>query len=286
MTEHEKSGADGDADGFDPSDKSSDDLRAEVEQTRVRLSREVEAIGAKLSPEHIKSEAKRVIKDQVHRGEEQLREGARSATASVSAFVAANPIPLALIGAGVGWLLYNARNGRNERGSRMDYAAFGRSEVWNESDDAGWNSGDSATVRSAERKLHDLRDKVRDGADTVKRAASDKAHLARVKVEQLGQAAHDELDKARDVAAHGLEQQPLILGAVALGVGVAVGLGLPATESENHLVGQYRDKFVTRAKQQFGEVRSKAEHAARQTFEAAKDTAKSGAQDLLGAKSV
>jgi hypothetical protein len=125
---------------------------------------------------------------------------------------------------------------------------------------------------------------VRDGAETVKHSASEKANFARQKVNQLEHAAHDELDRARDVATNTFAEQPLLLGAVALG-GIAVGLGLPATESENHLVGQYRDKLVSRAKDQLGELRDKAENVARQTFESAKDTAKAGTEELLAAQS-
>ncbi|HYP88570.1 MAG TPA: DUF3618 domain-containing protein [Polyangiaceae bacterium] len=279
MTEHEQSGS-----RSEDTDKSSDDLRAEVEQTRERLSREVEAIGTKLSPEHIKTEAKRVIKDKVDRGEQQIRQKVGTAADSVSSFVGENPIPLALIGAGLGWLLYNARSKQGERGAQMNYAAYGRSEVW---DDFGNDSsrGGSSAVRGVERKLHQLRDKVRDGAETVKHSASEKANFARQKVNQLEHAAHDELDRARDVATNTFAEQPLLLGAVALGVGIAVGLGLPATESENHLVGQYRDKLVSRAKDQLGELRDKAENVARQTFESAKDTAKAGTEELLGTQS-
>jgi hypothetical protein len=94
---------------LDNPDKSSDDLRADVERTRERLSQDVDALGAKLSPQNVKAEAKQAVKRTVRRGTNELRDGVNSATESVSSFVGQNPLPLALIGVGVGWLLWNTR---------------------------------------------------------------------------------------------------------------------------------------------------------------------------------
>ena len=60
----------------------------------------------------------------------ELRSGVSSATDSVSSFVAGNPLPIALIGVGVGWLIWNART-RPKGG--VDYATRGRAEVYDDS---------------------------------------------------------------------------------------------------------------------------------------------------------
>jgi ElaB/YqjD/DUF883 family membrane-anchored ribosome-binding protein len=257
----------------DNNDKSSDDLRADVERTRDRLSQDVEALGAKLSPENVKAEAKRAIKRTVRRGTNELRDGVNSATDSVSSFVGGNPLPIALIGVGVGWLIWNART-RPKSG--VDYAMRGRAEVYDDSYD-----DDESGERGTGAQLSRLRGQVQDGVSTIKRSASAQAQRAREKVDELEHTAREQLGKAVDVAERGFEERPLLLGAVALGAGLAVGLGIPATQSENQLIGQYRDKLMTRAKEGFGELRGKAQGIAERTYDAAKETAKTETQELF-----
>jgi ElaB/YqjD/DUF883 family membrane-anchored ribosome-binding protein len=261
----------------DNDDKSSDDLRADVERTRERLSQDVEALGAKLSPENVKAEAKRAIKRTVRRGTNELREGVNSATDSVSSFVGDNPLPIALIGVGVGWLIWNART-RPKSG--VDYAMRGRAEVYDDSYD-DYGADYHSNGRGAGGQLNRLRNQVNDGVSTIKRSASAQARRAREKVGELESTAREQLGKAVDVAERGFEDRPLLLGAVALGAGLAVGLGIPATQSENQLIGQYRDKLMARAKDGLGELRGKAEGIAQRTYETAKETAKAETHELL-----
>lgn len=264
----------------------SDALRADVERTRERLSEDVEALGTKLSPENLKAEAKQTIKRTVRRGTEHVKDEVSSAGNSVVSFVRANPLPLALIGAGVGWLVYSARSRRNAGGESMDYAMRGRAEVYDgaDYDDGVENYGDdgmgSSTGDAARRKIHRLRDQVRDRVGSVKRVAADKASQARGKVQDLEHAAQDRLVKARDFAGHTLEEQPLLLGAVALGAGLAVGLGIPSTESENQLVGRYRDQLLSKASQKANELGGKVSKIAERSFDAAKETAKTSAREV------
>jgi ElaB/YqjD/DUF883 family membrane-anchored ribosome-binding protein len=261
----------------DNNDKSSDDLRADVERTRERLSQDVEALGAKLSPENVKAEAKRAIKRTVRRGTNELREGVNSATDSVSSFVGDNPLPIALIGVGVGWLIWNARS-RPKSG--VDYSMRGRAEVYDDSYD-DYGADYDSNGRGAGGQLNRLRNQVNDGVSTIKRSASAQARRAREKVGELENTAREQLSKAADVAERGFEERPLLLGAVALGAGLAVGLGIPATQSENQLIGQYRDKLMARAKDGLGELRGKAEGIAQRTYETAKQTAKAETHELL-----
>jgi len=260
-------------------DKSSDDLRADVERTRERLSQDVDALGAKLSPDNVKAEAKRAVQRTVRRGTNELREGVSSATDSVSSFVGANPLPIAVIGVGVGWLIWNART-RPKNNGGVDYSMRGRAEVYDGSDENGGFGGEWSG-HGAGAQLGRLRHQVQDGMTTIKRSASAKARRAREKVDDIESTAREQLGRAVEVAERGFEEQPLLLGVVAMGAGLAVGLGIPATQSENQLVGRYRDQLMARAKDGLGELRGKAEEIAQRTYESAKETAKTETHDLL-----
>jgi ElaB/YqjD/DUF883 family membrane-anchored ribosome-binding protein len=232
MTQHPSTG--------EPEIDGNDALRSDLEQTRERVSSDIEALGTKLSPQNLKAEAKRAVTRTVERGTDRIREEVGAAQTSILGFWRENPIPLSLIGVGLGLLAYNSRKTKAERGRGPDHAVVGRSLVYDERGDA------RADVPG---KLERLKDGVEDRVHRVKEAA--------------GATAHQAWDKVED--------QPLVLGAVALGAGVAVGLLIPATESENKLVGEYRERFVSDAKRRVGELGGVAKHAA----EAAQDAVKS-----------
>jgi ElaB/YqjD/DUF883 family membrane-anchored ribosome-binding protein len=259
-------------------DESADELRSDVEQTRERLASDVSALGEKLSSDNLKAEAKQAIKkkvkegtdhvkDQVREGashvreqvveaSEQVRETVTDAARPVASFVRENAVPLALIGAGIGWMLWSAKSKSTAR--PHDYAAFGRSEVY----DAADYEEDGGFASRAERKLESVSDRARDGMRSARRAASHTAELAR-----------DRALQARGLAEQTLDERPLLLGAVALGAGLAVGLGLPATESENQLVGQYRDRLLSKGKERAQELGRAASNAV--------ETAKGGFKEEL-----
>jgi ElaB/YqjD/DUF883 family membrane-anchored ribosome-binding protein len=162
----------------------------------------------------------------------------------------------------------------------VDYAMRGRAEVYDDSDDGDGLSAEGY-ARGAGAQLDRLRHQVQEGMTTIKRSASAQARRAREKVDDFEDTAREQLGRAVDVAERGFEEQPLLLGAVALGAGLAVGLGIPATQSENQLMGQYRDRLMSRAKNGLGELRGKAEGIAQRTYETAKETAKTESHELL-----
>jgi len=136
---------------------------------------------------------------------------------SVVAFVRENPVPLSLIGLGLGLLVWNSRrNARNRRGP--DPSVVGRSAVYEGLDG---DDGHSSTGRP----LQQVGERLRDGARKT------------------------------------FEEQPLALGALALGAGLAIGLTIPATESENQLVGEYRDRLFGSAKPRAAGLEGMAESA-------------------------
>lgn len=72
----------------------SEAIRADIERTRAELDRTVDALQQRLSPQQL-----------VHGAFEALRENAGDSTRRIVNVVKSNPIPIALIGAGLVWLL-------------------------------------------------------------------------------------------------------------------------------------------------------------------------------------
>ena len=76
-----------------------------------------------------------------------------------------------------------------------------------------------------------------------------------------------------------LQDNPLPVGMVALGLGAAAGLLIPETVHEHRLMGQARDRFVEQAQGTAQDLTEKVKSVAGQAMDAAKDTAQHVARD-------
>src|SRR3712207_1087798 len=81
--------------------------RTEIERTRADMSETVDAIQERLSPENLKEQAKDRVK-------EATVGRAQEAGSGIVETIRANPLPAALTGIGLGWLLVSARRSRSE----------------------------------------------------------------------------------------------------------------------------------------------------------------------------
>jgi ElaB/YqjD/DUF883 family membrane-anchored ribosome-binding protein len=250
--------------------ESTEALRADIDETRERLSSDIDALGNKLSPQNIKAEAKQAIKQTFHHGADQVRETVSTAGGSLLTAVKENPLPVALIGVGIGWLVLNLRNAssRSLARNRPDYAVAGRAGVYDPQEPARMGAED------ANSRLHELGERAQAGVESVKRVASDTLHQAHDQLDRAKTAARDGVRKTQEAAVNAMEENPLLLGALTLGVGVAVGLSIPSTESEDKLVGQYRDRFMTKAKEKASGLAEIAKDTARRAAESGAQSAK------------
>src|SRR5688572_4416368 len=122
------------AETSDDFDENAEQIRAEIEDTRAEMSQTINEIQERLSPEHLMGQVKETVRDatigKVERVMEtigEVTEPAREAVTragstikeagtSVGYSMWRNPIPLALIGLGVGMLWM-----KNRRGNGYDY---------------------------------------------------------------------------------------------------------------------------------------------------------------------
>jgi hypothetical protein len=65
---------------------------------------------------------------------------------------------------------------------------------------------------------------------------------------------------------HTLQQNPIAVGVVALGVGLAVGLIVPETPPENRLMGEHRDRLVGQVQQSAQDLSQKVQTVAKETL--------------------
>lgn len=150
-----------------------------------------------------------------------------------------NPVPIALIGVGVGWLVASNRSGRSrsasQRGAAYGMVARGRNAV-------------GELAGAAQHTAGDLVERGRNAAGYVTEHA------------------HGQAERAKDSFESAISENPLVVGAVALAAGAIVAALIPHTDAENRLMGEARDTFVESAQgaaqEALAQVREKTEQLA------------------------
>lgn len=206
---------------------------------------------------------------------------------SVGDSVRANPLPVALIGLGLGWLLMSERSKRqsydtrgyrttgyryyesDEGPGRMDQARYRLNEAGEAVQDRAAEFGSRVGERAQQigenvsETAQRTTEAVRDTAHRVGETVGQRAEMAQERATDMGMQARNEAERlaaeARWRAQAGVQQtrqtfwevmenNPLTLGAVVLIAGAAVGAAIPSTEYENRLLGETRDRLMEEAR--------------------------------------
>lgn len=262
--------------------RSSEDIEREVEATRGSLDRTVEALKERMTPGQLVDEVMDAMGGPV-----------QEMASNLGAQIRANPIPLALIGAGVAWLAF----GRGHGGSRRSWRSSGDYEF--EPDYAGApESGylgmdyDPNTVgQDSDGRVERVKNAARGGADrarqavsSAKSAVSDQADGARRRAGQLADTARQRASeygqRAREVYE---DADPLLIGAIGVAVGAAIGASIPASPLERRYVGPLRDKAWEEGRVRARQGMDKAKQVAQATVDSVREEAhRQGVTNLAG----
>src|SRR5438552_19124877 len=100
--------------------RSPEDIEREIERTRERMSSNIDALGEKLSPAHLKQQAKDAIAEKAQNAVADVGDQARETGTRVIDFITQNPLPVAAASLGAIWLFSLRRgNQRKVSGDRM-----------------------------------------------------------------------------------------------------------------------------------------------------------------------
>jgi ElaB/YqjD/DUF883 family membrane-anchored ribosome-binding protein len=270
-------------------------IRADIEQTRAAMGDTLNAIQERLSPERLKAQAKESIREAtIGRVEKMARKAGDKAGDTGRGLLDVardNPVPLALIGIGAGWLLYNSKK-RTTRRPDYDRTAIGYESAYT-GDGAYTAAHDSGMKARAEQVAHKVTDKVSQVRETVSakasstahhlgEVASDVSHQVENAAETVARTVNDRLHHVESSAGsaalqarYKYEETPWVGAAVAIALGAAAGLAIPGTRREQDLLGETRDDLVDRAKEigreKLQAVRRVAEGVVEETREAVRE---------------
>lgn len=233
-------------------------LEADIRQTQERLGDTIEEIGERFNPRRLKEEVKHDIRDAtIGRMENMAQQTADmmvGAQRTVSAMMRENPIPVAMVGIGLGWLIWSGAQRTSSAASKQ----------------SGTNNGRSYDATgSARGAFASAKEKAGDMVDTLKAKGSELAEGTQETLGRVETSAHDVAEFVADESrvqarkVQGLYQDsPLIMGAAIFALGLAGGLALPATRKEAELIGETRDNFVDKARDVAEDTKSKVQEVA------------------------
>jgi ElaB/YqjD/DUF883 family membrane-anchored ribosome-binding protein len=236
--------------------------RAEIERTRADMSETVDAIQERLSPENLKEQAKDRVK-------EATVGRAQEAGSGIMETIRANPVPAALTGIGLGWLLVSARrSGSRQRRYYPDRApAYGYAPSYED------RSTSDTPVPSPGEALGRARDRVGESATQTQERAGEVASQAQDRLSNLPHQVRYQAQRASSTFQRMLRENPLTVGALALGAGAAVGLAIPESTKEHEVMGEARDTLVEKAQEKAQEAQEKVQRVAQEAQSAAKEEA-------------
>jgi len=231
-----------------------DEIEGDIARTRAEVSSTIDAIQRKLSPGELMDQALQIAR----------HSGAREFGQNFGRSIRDNPIPVALVGIGLAWLMTNSR--RDQPGAR-DALAVRSAPGWTDTDRAVVGTGPATdagegllerTRAGAAELGHRVRDSVSGAAELghrVKESVSeathqvrDLGHGVRARAGDLTSRSRMRVDRARESTMRLIDEQPLVLGAIGLAVGAALGAALPSTRREDALLGETRDDLFDTAR--------------------------------------
>jgi hypothetical protein len=308
--------------------KSPAEIEREIAATRMRMENTIQAIKNDLTPGQLVDQAVQYFRDGkvgevAGKFGTSVGRGASSAASSIGVLVKENPLPAALIGAGLAWMAassYKAKHPSIATSSTMNTygemsGGFGESASlgsFNEGEEYIGTTGDLSTTSAAEpgrveavkekaqgvvssvkAKTHSIKERASSGTSAIKARASSSGQAVKQRASAVSHSAAEKARtakqrtisasvKAKDGVTNTYEQQPLIIGAIAIGVGALLGAALPISSRENRMLGRKRDDLVEKATKKADEFGVSAIERAKGVVDQGMQKVKSGIEQKAG----
>jgi hypothetical protein len=244
-----------------------EEIKAQIEETRSQMSETINAIEEKFNFSKISEQVKEGVSEQITNALDTAKDAVYDATIgkaenimqSVSkgfsdnfgdagSYVVksakGNPLPLALIGIGIGMLFMQRNRSRSHdydyktNDYRRNYAAGEYNQTnQNKTMDRQASSNTGGVLGSAQETVSNVASSAYGGVSSLASKTGEQAVNLGSQVQKVARQTHSQYEQT-------LKENPLIVGAVALALGAAVGLTIPETEYENQWMGESKENLV------------------------------------------
>jgi len=248
----------------DADERSTMALENDIERTRADMDDTIDALKRKFSPEEMVDQAADYMRN--HTGDIMMNFGQT---------LKENPVPLALVGLGIGWLLISGKSdsSRHSASSSDDDAYESYYEGYSQASQKAHPSSMTATAaKKASAAYEGISDKVAEAVDEISAKTSAAVDGLSARASSTMDDLSDRAGQAYDATRATAQQHPLVLGAIGLAVGIAAAMLLPRTRQEDASIGEMRDRMVEQVKEAGKETLQKAKDVASDAWDAAKQT--------------
>lgn len=247
------------------SGKSVEQLEREIDRIREDMNATLSAIERKLSPGEI-----------LDRALHSLRGGPGEYFANLGDSVKANPLPSALVGIGLGWMMFS--QGQAARTERGGSAGVSMEETRGKLSESAGRVKErvSGMTHSVSEKMHHAGEKMHHAGERV-HGVGERARSAR---EGFSDVSHRSAERVRHAGSNVSDfahEQPLLLGILGLAAGALVGALIPPTRQEDAWMGSASDRL----KEQVTETGREQMERAKEVAGAAAETAREETQRQL-----
>jgi len=245
-----------------------DRILAQIEETRSEMDSTLRAIENRLTPGELIDQGLNYLR----------RSGGREFVENLGASLKANPLPATLVGIGLAWLMVAQQNGRNAAPVVEDDTDTGEGSVTLESFASAVSTARDRVSETADR-LSETADHARDRVSAAADRVSATANRARQRMSATADRARDawnattdttrqQLHRARSQYRHVLQEQPLALGFVGVGLGALLAASMPRTRQEDEMMGRASDEVKERIGDAGREQLQRVSEAAREATNA------------------
>lgn len=260
--------------------RNSREIAEEIERTRSQMTDNMNAIENKLQPRHMMDQAVSAMR------------GMASSDSGVARMARDNPVPLALLGIGAGWLAYSAlRSNWSPRTAGAPAYSVAGEEFYEEpapysggagygasldygseyeaasSESYGPRASESGRAESARAALHETRAKGRQKLGEMRQRAG---RYGKDLQSRAGYWARDARRQASGLAHRTSEiyrETPLAVGAAALVVGAAIGAGLTLMSRRSVVDKERAEEWGDRARMAGADAIARASELGREAME-------------------
>lgn len=210
--------------------KSPAEIQRELERTRAEMAVTIQQLENDLSPGQLFDRALSLAKDN----------GATEFLDNLWLSVRSNPLPVALVGVGIVWLAQaSASSARSvhyghtpSTGDRLRSRAGSAMSSMREG------------VEDVKDELHGMKSRISSSMSHASDEASDVVERGRIRAEELELRTRSAMHRASSRVQQTWQDQPMLIGALAIAAGAALAALIPETRTENRRLGPARDRIV------------------------------------------
>ncbi len=248
--------------GADDTEEEAEQIEAEIVQTRAEMTETIDAIGEKLAPGNIAQQAKEKTVGRVEEMVSNAGYRAQEAGTGILDTIRQNPVPAAMAGIGIGWLIL----GRQRSTGGGGYSGTGE---WSEGTtyDTGYGrpgTTGAGQLGQAQQRASEVAGRAQaratevgaqaqaratELADEAQVRASEIAGRAQQTAGQVAEQARWQAERARSEFDRLMQSNPLAVGVAAAAVGGVAGLAVAVTQREHEMLGETRDRVLDKAQQ-------------------------------------